>query len=188
MSQIWTSDDSDAIERLRIQYSTSLIYPPATMVGHVSAVPNHQTGRITPFKTRSDVAQMCNFGYELDVSRISDDEKEQIKEQVALHKRIEPMIYEGDFYRLASPFENEYCSWQIVSKDKKASFVVVAMQKASPHMGGMHIKLRGLDENTEYTVKELGVTLHGSTLMNAGIPITKEYKDFVTATFEIEAK
>ena len=188
MPQFWTSDDTDAIERLKIQYGTSLVYPLSSMTAHVSDCPNHQTGRTVSFKTRGDVAQVCNFGYELDVSRISDKEKEQIKEQVALHKRIEPMIYEGDFYRLASPFEKEYCSWQVVSKDKKASFVVVAMQKASPHMGGMFIKLKGLEENTEYTVKELGVTLHGSTLMNAGILITKEYKDFATATFEIEAK
>ena len=96
MPQIWTSDDSDAIERLKIQYGTSLVYPTSAMVGHVSACPNHQTGRVTSFKTRGDVAQICNFGYELNVGMLEDDEKAMIKEQTAKHREIEDMVLEGD--------------------------------------------------------------------------------------------
>lgn len=188
MPQFWTSDDTDAIERLKIQYGTSLVYPPAVMTAHVSACPNHQTGRSVPFKTRGDVAQAYNFGYELDVNKLSTDEREQIKEQTALHKKIEPMIYGGDFYRLESPFDTDRCCWQLVSSDKRNAFAVFAAQKATPHSTGMFLKFKGLDSDTEYVVEPLGITLHGSTLMNAGLPIHKEYKDFTTATFLLTAK
>lgn len=188
MPQIWTSDDTDAIERLKIQYGTSLVYPMSAMTAHVSACPNHQTGRTTPFKTRGDVAQICNFGYELDVNKLSDDELEQIKNQIKLHKRIEPMIYSGSFYRIASPFEKDYCCWQAVSQDKKSSFVVFAAQKTTPNNSGIYIRLNGLEPETEYTVKPLNIKLHGSTLMNAGLPIINEYSDFNTAVFELTSE
>ena len=186
MPQFWTSDDSDAIERLKIQYGTSLVFPPSVMTAHVSACPNHQTGRTVSFKTRGDVAQMCNFGYELDVNKLSDAEKDEIKEQIALHKRIEPMIYSGDFYRIKSPFENDCCSWQLVSSDQKSSFVLFASQKTSPENKGLFLKLKGLSEDTLYSVSPLNITAHGSTLMNGGLPI-KYYSDFETKTFEITA-
>jgi len=184
MPQFWTSDDTDAMERLKIQYGTSLVYPPSVMTAHVSACPNHQTNRTTPFKTRGDVAQICNFGYELDVSKLTDDEKEQIKEQILLHRRIEDMIYNGTFYRISSPFENEYCCWQTVSADKSQSFIMFASQKVTANRGGVFAKLCGLDPEKEYTVKPLGIKLHGKTLMNFGIPI-KEFSDFSTVTYEI---
>ena len=188
MPQFWTSDDTDAIERLKIQYGTSLVYPPSVMTAHVSACPNHQTGRSVPFKTRGDVAQVCNFGYELDVNKLSDNEREQIKEQTALHKQIEPMIYDGDFYRLESPFSTNRCCWELVSKDKKMVFAVFTAQKTTPHTKGIYIKLKGLSPDTLYTVEPLGIELYGSTLMNAGLPVMKEYKDFHTATFLIKEK
>lgn len=188
MPQIWTSDDTDAIERLKIQYGTSFVYPPAAMSAHVSACPNHQTSRSVSFKTRGDVAQICNFGYELDVSRLTEAEHEQIKEQIALHKRIEPLIYEGDFYRLCSPFEKDYCSWQLVSKDQNTSFAVFATQKTTPNTAGFFLKLKGLHEEKLYTVKPLGVKLRGKTLMSAGLPITNGLTDFTTTTFELTAE
>lgn len=188
MPQIWTSDDTDAVERLKIQYGTSMVYPVSAMTAHVSACPNHQTGRITPFKTRGDIAQICNFGYELDASKLSSDETEQIKEQIKLHRKIEPMIYNGDFYRLISPFESDCCCWQIAAQDKKISAVVFATQKATPNSGGFYIKLRGLDPESIYTVSPMNIKLHGKTLMNAGLPITKEYFDFNTAIFELTAE
>jgi len=187
MPQFWTSDDTDAIERLKIQYGTSLAYPTNVMTAHVSACPNHQTGRSVPFKTRGDVAQICNFGYELDINALSDSECEQIKEQIALHKAIEPLVSNGDLYRIEDPFKTDRCCWQLVSADKKTSFAVFAAQKATPNNGGMFIKLCGLEPDTLYYVKDLGITLHGKTLMNAGLPITSQYRDFTTATFYIEA-
>lgn len=188
MPQFWTSDDTDAMERLKIQYGTSLVYPPSAMTAHVSACPNHQTGRSTSFKTRGDVAQMCNFGYELDVAKLSEEERTMIAEQTALHRRIEHMIASGSFYRIHSPFEKEYCSWQLVADDKKSSFVMFAAQKATANNSGAFIKLRGLEDNTLYRVEPLGVTLHGSTLMGIGLPIAKSYRDFATDIFEITAE
>ncbi len=184
MPQIWTSDDTDAIERLKIQYGTSLVYPLSAMTAHVSACPNHQTSRTTPFKTRGDIAQVCNFGYELDIAKLTDDEKEQIKEQILQHRRIEDMIYNGSFYRIHSPFDNEYCCWQTVSADKSHAFLMFATQKVTANRGGVFAKLCGLDEEKIYTVKPLNVRLHGKTLMNLGIPM-KELSDFSTYTYEI---
>lgn len=187
MPQIWTSDDTDAIERLKIQYGTSLVYPLSAMTAHVSACPNHQTKRITPFKTRGDVAQVCNFGYELNVAKLSEEETAQIKEQVALHRELESMISTGDFYRIDSPFENEFCSWQIVSADKNTSFVVFATQKITMNHNGHYIKLKGLDPEKEYTVNNQ-TKLHGNTLMNFGLPVINNLNDFITITFELKAE
>lgn len=187
MPQFWTSDDTDAMERLKIQYGTSMLYPLSAMTAHVSACPNHQTGRTTYFKTRGDVAQICNFGYELDIAKLSRSEKIQIKEQIALHKRLEGMIASGSFYRLESPFENDYCSWQIVSSNKKSSFVMVASQKLSPNMFGHYVKLQGLIPDRIYNVNPISLKLSGKTLMNLGLPITQMH-DFETLTFELKAE
>lgn len=187
MPQFWTSDDTDAIERLKIQYGTSYVYPLSAMTAHVSACPNHQTGRTTPFKTRGDVAQVCNFGYELAIEKLSSEELSQISEQIELHKRIEPLIYNGDFYRIISPFDTAACCWQIVSKDKKSSVAVFATQMITANNSGLYIKLKGLDPNTLYNVQPLGIKAHGSTLMNAGIPMHTPH-DFTSCVFEINAE
>lgn len=105
MPQTWASDNTDAVSRLKIQYGTSLLYPPITIGAHVSAVPNHQVGRITSLSLRGHVAMSGNFGYELDLTRLSDAEKKQVHEQVAFYKRIRPLIQFGDFYRVKNPFE-----------------------------------------------------------------------------------
>lgn len=186
MPQIWTSDDTDAIERLKIQYGTSLVYPLSAMTAHVSACPNHQTCRTTPFKTRGDVAQVCNFGYELDIAKLNDEEKALIKEQIALHRRLEDMISTGNFYRIDSPFENESASWQIVSQDKKTSFVLFATQKVTMNHNGHYVKLKGLDPEKVYTVND-EFKLHGNTLMNFGLPVINSMKDFKTVVFELKA-
>lgn len=184
-TQIWTSDDSDAMERLKIQYGTSLVYPPASMVAHVSASPNHQTGRITPFKTRGEVAQMCNYGYELNVGQLSEEEKQMICGQVKKHKTMEQLIREGDFYRLKSPFEENACAWQLVSKDKTKVYVIAAFQKKVPNAGGIYLKLQGLEKDFQYVVKPLDICVSGETLMNAGIPIQMCRKDYEVRTFEL---
>ncbi len=185
MPQIWTSDDSDAMERLKIQYGTSLVYPTSSMVAHVSACPNHQTGRNTSFQTRGDVAQICNFGYELNVGSLSGEEKEMIKDQIIKHKELEDMVRNGDFYRILSPFEGNTCAWQLVTKDKKRSYVVYARVLAEPNYKPEYLKIRGLDSERDYTVKQLGITVKGSTLMNAGLPILIGTEDFKTITFDI---
>ena len=185
MPQIWTSDDSDAVERLKIQYGTSLVYPPSSMVAHVSACPNHQTGRITPFKTRGDVAQICNFGYELNVGSLTEEEKEMIKEQTAKHRELEELVGEGDLYRIHNPFEGNTCAWQLVSKDKMKSYVVFVRVNAEPNYKPEYLRVKGLDADKTYTVKQLGITVKGSTLMNAGIPILIGTQDYKSLTFDI---
>ena len=187
MPQIWTSDDSDAIERTCIQYGSSLVYPPSAMSAHVSACPNHQTGRITPFKTRGDVAQLCNFGYELDISKLGEDEKELIKRQVAVHKSIEDLVETGDYYRLINPFEENTFAWEAVSRDKRKAYAVFVRKLSVPNDPGYFLRLRGLDGSLKYTVKELGITVSGAALMNAGIPILMKDMDYSSVTYTVEA-
>ena len=187
MPQIWTSDDSDAMERLMIQYGTSMVYPTSAMVAHVSACPNHQTGRISSFKTRGDVAQICNFGYELNVGSLSEEEKAMIKEQTAKHQEIEEMVMEGDLYRLRSPFEGNTCAWQLVSKDKKKSFVMYARVNAVPNYKPEYLRFKGLNPNQRYRVEQLDIEVSGRTLMNAGVPVLVGADDFKTITFDVLA-
>ena len=119
MPQIWTSDDTDAICRLKIQYGTSLLYPWSAISAHVSVVPNHQLGRITPLRTRGHVAFTGAFGYELDVSLLEADEREEIKRQTALYKKVRQLLLNGELYRLRSPFESNEAAWMLVSPTKR---------------------------------------------------------------------
>lgn len=105
MPQTWTSDNTDGVERLKIQYGTSLVYPVSAIGAHVSAVLNHQVGRMTPLEFRGDVAMSGNFGYELDLTKFTSDEKELVKAQVVNYKEIRSLVQQGDLYRLKSPFE-----------------------------------------------------------------------------------
>ena len=185
MTQIWTSDDSDAIERLRIQYATSLVYPPATMVGHVSAVPNHQTHRITPFKTRNDVAQMCNFGYELDVNKLSEEEKAEIPKQVEEYRGLEPLIANGDYYRLINPFTGKQCAWELVSEDKEKAYVMFAAASITASDKSYVVKPKGLNPEYIYQVSNTEIVADGATIMNVGIPVVKTLREYETRTFYI---
>ncbi len=185
MPQIWTSDDSDAIERLRIQYSTSLIYPPSTMVGHVSAVPNHQTQRITPFKTRSDVAQMCNFGYELDVNKLSEEEISEIPKQVEEHRGLEPLIADGKYYRLINPYTGRFCAWELVSADQEKAYVMFAAASIIANDKSYIAKPKGLNPEYTYRVSNTKIVADGATIMNVGIPVVQPIKEFETRTFYI---
>ena len=132
MPQIWTSDDTDAVERLKIQYGTSIVYPISTMGSHVSAVPNHQVHRKTSLKMRGDVAMSGNFGYELDLTKFTDEEKETVKKQVESYKELRELIQFGDMYRLLNPFDGNEAAWMIVSKDKCESVVSYVKQYAEP--------------------------------------------------------
>lgn len=186
MPQFWTSDNSDAIQRLKIQYGTSMVYPPESMVAHVSACPNHQNGRVTPFDTRGEVAQMCSFGYELDPGKLTEEERNAIRQQVQKHKRIENLCQNGDLFRLVSPFETEECGWQIVSKDQKESYVMFCFTLGTTNDRYGYLRLEGLDPDAKYEVQPLGVTLSGATLMHAGLPLRYFEKDFVAVSFELK--
>ena len=167
MPQIWTSDNSDAISRLYIQHGTSIVYPVSAMGCHVSAVPNHQTGRVTPFHTRANVAMMGQFGYEMDLTGMSDEELAAAKEQVALYKRLRPIVQHGTMYRLKSPFEDGMAVWQFVSEDERETVVFIHSISVVPHGPYINIRLRGLDGQARYACGD-GSVLSGDVLMHMG--------------------
>ncbi|MGL5723478.1 alpha-galactosidase, partial [Cetobacterium sp.] len=174
MPQTWTSDDTDAVERIKIQYGTSLCYPVVSMGAHVSAVPNHQTNRITPIKTRGNVAVFGAFGYELDLNKITDEEKEIVKKQIEFFKENRELIQFGDFYRLVSPFEKKLndAAWMVVSKDKKEAIVAKYKILSVPNAGYESLLLSGLDEDYLYSVESLqvqGESYYGDELHTSGL-------------------
>ena len=125
--QIWCSDNTDAIDRVRIQYGTSFFYPVSTVGSHVSAIPNHQTGRSVSLSTRGVVAMAGTFGYELDLAKITDAEKDEIRQQIQQYKHYEELVREGNYYRLSNPFQDEYAAWLFVSEDEKRALLNVEM-------------------------------------------------------------
>lgn len=187
MPQIWCSDNSDAIERLNIQHGTSMVYPPETISAHVSAVPNHQTNRVTPFDTRKDVAQMFAFGYELNLNIINESEKSSIFEQIAKHKELKSWMFDGDFYRLSDFDANDYGAWQIVSKDKKKSVALYVVKLTKAKRIGRYFRLKGLDCDKNYRIDLLGLTLSGDFIMYAGLPIKNQLDDFESLFFQLDA-
>ena len=185
MPQIWASDNSDAIARLKVQHGTSFVYPPETMSAHVSECPNHQTGRISPFETRGNVAQLFSFGYEFNPTKMTETEIKQINEQIEKHKQFEMWLYDAKFYRLIDPANQEDCAWQAVSEDKKHSAALYITQLTKSKKLGKYLRLKGLEQDKKYKVEPLGITVNGNFLMNAGIPIKDSYSDFESVLFEI---
>lgn len=176
MPQTWTSDDTDAIERLPIQSGTSLIYPPISMGCHVSAVPNHQVGRITSMDTRGIVAMQGNLGYELDLTQLSAEEKQLVKEQVAHYKEIREIVQLGQLIRLTEvENENQY-AWLYRSKDTTAFVVSFVQVLARANTVPKRLKLKGLDDKAYYRVGER--ICSGSELMNIGLKLEKPTTDY----------
>lgn len=173
--QAWTSDNTDAIERLKIQHGTSMIYPLVTMGSHVSAVPNHQVARMTSLKTRGDVAYFGTFGYELDVTQMSSAEKNEMTEQIKYFKNMRRLIHTGDFYRLLSPFETNETAWQVVDEEKEEAIVAWFKVLAKPNEAIKYLKIRGLDEYELYYVTGYDEPISGSVLMNHGIMIRPSF-------------
>ena len=178
MPQTWTSDNTDAIERLKIQFGTSMVYPNASIGCHVSAVPNHQVDRITPIETRGVVAMSGNFGYELDITRLPESEKEIIKEQVKLYKEIRETIQFGKCYRLSSPFENNDIAWMFISKDCEEIIVSFVRTLAKPNSKFISLKLVGLDESLKYEILGENIIVGGDELMNIGLNVPELKGDY----------
>lgn len=171
--QGWTSDNTDAIDRLKIQYGTSIVYPISCIGSHVSAAPNHQTFRNTSLQTRANVAYFGTFGYELDVTQMTEEELEEMKEQVLFMKKYRELIQKGVFYRLKSPFEGNETAWMVVSKDEKEALVGFYRVLQPSNAPLSRVKLKGLEEDVKYSVN--GKTEHfGDELMQIGI-ITSDY-------------
>ena len=183
--QIWTSDDTDAIERLTIQEGTALVYPVSCMGSHVSVCPNHTVQRVTPFETRGNVAMAGTFGYELDMTKLSDEEKEMVKEQTDAYHRYYPLVAEGDYYRLLSRLpENKADSWMLVSKDKTKALLFYVKVLTYPNEKSSFLRLQGLDAGKTYNIG--GERYTGAVLMNAGIRIPGGMHDFTSLVMEIE--
>ncbi|WP_100405741.1 alpha-galactosidase [Bacillus solitudinis] len=174
--QAWTSDNTDAVERLKIQYGTSLVYPIYSMGSHVSAVPNHQTLRVTSLKTRANTAYFGTFGYELNPLELSDEEKQVVKHQVENYKQYRSLIREGDFYRLLSPFDNNETAWMIVSKDKREALVGWYKVLAAPNPRKQtNLLLKGLNEKADYAIEGKEGTYFGDELMFQGLSLSTEF-------------
>jgi alpha-galactosidase len=190
MPQNWTSDDTDGVERLKIQYGTSLVYPTSAMTAHVSAVPNHQTGRNASMGFRGDVAMAGNFGYELDVTKMSEEEKAIVKNQVETYKEMRKLIQYGDFYRLLSPFDSNSTAWMYVSEDKKEAAVFFYRVLNTPNDGLFRFKLDGLSSEYEYGIVGEDVVLSGEQLMNYGlnIPLDLGWGDFRSKLYRLKIK
>lgn len=175
--QIWCSDNTDAIDRLRIQYGTSFGYPVSVVGSHVSAVPNHQTGRKTPLHTRGVVAMSGTFGYELNLMKLSEEEKQEIREQIAEYKSYAPIIQNGLYYRLSDPTTEEICAWEFVHTDEKEQSKVllnVVMQVIHGNMTVNYVKLQGLEETAVYREEKSGKRYTGAALMYGGMPLPIE--------------
>lgn len=186
MPQIWASDNSDAVARLKIQYSTSMCYPVYSISSHVTESPNHQCGRITSLKTRGDVAYMGTFGYELDITKTADSEFEEIKQQIEFEKQLRPLMCDGDLYRLQNPYEGNYCAWNVVSKDKRQVFVFACKVLSVAQTKNPKLKLQGLMPDKQYRDTKTGRIYGGDMLMYRGIKINYSYIDFATEVMMLE--
>ncbi len=185
--QIWCSDDTDAIERLKIQEGTALIYPLCAMGAHVSDCPNHAVGRVTPFETRGHVALAGTFGYELDITRIPQADRDMIPQQVRMYHQYNDLVREGDYYRLASYSENgEYDCWQVTSKDGAQSLITFVQVLARPNYHTRRIKLQGLDPEASYRVAGEENVYGGDVLMYAGLPLPNLWGDFKSQLIVLE--
>lgn len=166
--QTWTSDDTDAVERLKIQYGTSIVYPFSAMGAHVSAVPNHQVRRITSFDMRCNVAMPGQFGFELDLNKCTEKELETARSAIKKYRELESVFHNGDCYRLKSPFETNISAIEFVSEDKGTVVLTINCVYPNPNAPDEYIRLDGLDEKAIYTDAESGKKYGGDLLMNSG--------------------
>lgn len=187
--QIWCSDDTDAVERLSIQEGTSMIYPLSAMGAHVSDCPNHTVGRSTPFETRGYVALAGTFGYELDVTKIPEEDRNQIPEQIKMYHKYNDLVREGNYYRLASYAQNhEFDCYMVVSQDKEEALITFVQVLNRPNCRSRKIRLKGLAADKNYICEESGRIYAGDTLMNAGILIENPWGDFKGKLFHLTAE
>ena len=185
--QIWCSDDTDAIHRIKIQYGTSFGYPPCTMGSHVSASPNHQTGRSTPLSTRAVVAMAGTFGYELDLQKLTDAEKEMVKIQIAQYKQLQPLLLEGRCERLTDAVTDTcFTAWQFTAPDRSRAAVSVVVIDPQANPWPIHVRLRGLDPQALYHESLTERVYTGAALCHAGLTLPILQGDFPAVQIMIE--
>ncbi len=186
--QIWCSDDTDAVERAQIQYGNSFFYPICTVGSHVSAVPNHQTGRTTPFETRGVVAMAGNLGYELDVNQLSEKEMEQVRQQVQRYHAWYDLIHDGEYYRISPPEDSrQIYAWEFVSEDKTRALISYVVTHVRTNQMAFFLRLRGLAPEKRYCFSLDGrdVVCSGEALMYGGIPIRNPLGDYPAGQIEL---
>lgn len=184
--QIWCSDNTDAINRTRIQYGTSFFYPVAAMGSHVSAVPNHQTGRVTSMHTRGVAAMSGTFGYELNPALLNAKEKAEIRAQLAQYREYQELIREGDYYRLSNPFQDNFAAWMVVSDDRSKALVSVIRFTAEANPPAAYVTLKGMEEDAFYREKTTGKVYPGAALMEAGILLPAAVSEYEAYQIELE--
>lgn len=184
--QIWCSDNTDAINRTRIQYGTSFFYPVAAMGSHVSAVPNHQTGRVTSMHTRGVAAMSGTFGYELNPALLNAKEKAEICAQLAQYREYQELIREGDYYRLSNPFQDNFAAWMVVSDDRSKALVSVIRLTAEANLPAAYVTLKGMEEDAFYREKTTGKVYPGAALMEAGILLPAAVSEYEAYQIELE--
>lgn len=196
--QAWTSDDTDAVERLKIQYGSSMVYPLSSMGSHVAASPNHQVGRTVPMHTRANVAYFGTFGYEIDLNTLTEKEKLEVKKDIKFYKQYSKLINDGFFYRLRSPFEGDgnIVSWMVVSDDKKEALLAIYNILSKPNDGYYRILLKGLNPQFKYSIFGCDDIFFGDELMNVGFIFDQDslknnpnerVGDFMSRVFVIRA-
>ena len=187
--QIWCSDNVDAVERLRIQEGTALVYPLSTMGAHVGDCPNHIVGRNTPFDTRAHVAMAGAFGYELDITKIAEEERAKIPAQVEEYHRYQPLMQRGDYYRLASwSMEKPYDCWEVASKDGSEALVTFVQVLAEPNVHSYALRLKGLLAQAEYVLEGTDQTWYGEELMQCGYLVLSGQGDFRSSRYHFVKK
>ena len=184
--QIWCSDNTDAIDRLEIQYGTSFIYPASCVGAHVSAVPNHQTGRVTSMHTRGVAAMSGTFGYELNPALLNAKEKAEIRAQLAQYREYQELIREGDYYRLSNPFQDNFAAWMVVSDDRSKALVSVIRLTAEANPPAAYVTLKGMEEDAFYREKTTGKVYPGAALMEAGILLPAAVSEYEAYQIALE--
>ncbi len=185
--QIATSDDTDPVERVKIQYGTSFVYPLVSMTANVAASPNRHTGRITPFDFRAHAVMTGAFGYTMDLAKVSDDDCAAIVKQVSVFKHLRPLLASGRLYRLRSPFDGHDGSWMVVSEDKTQAVVFYFRFQAMPNAPLDRLRLAGLDTRTQYC-GENGDEYTGAQLMNFGLPLPESAREYEQRVWYLAAK
>lgn len=186
--QIWCSDNTDALDRIRIQYGTSFFYPVSTVGSHVSAVPNHQTGRSVSLHTRGVTAMAGTFGYELDPQKLSEEEKKEVRDQICQYKKYAELIRRGEYYRLSDPYKEPFAAWMFASEDKSQALVNVVMLEVHGNTLVEYVKLKGLLPDEVYEEANTGKCYYGSALMEAGIPLPAEMGEYLAYQIEFKRK
>ena len=184
--QIWCSDNTDAVNRLSIQYGTSFGYPISAMGSHVSACPNHQTGRTTPLSTRGTVAMSGTFGFELDPAKLSEEEKREVRRQIAAFKADAALIHGGLYYRLSDPGRERVGAWEFAAEDGSEALVCAVLQEIEGNMTGSYLRPRGLTPGALYRCREDGRTYPAAALMDMGFPLPLSLHQYESLTRHFE--